>query len=92
MIAPFFASFLVNLLKPKNMNQFRLKKDLNSTKLNEFLIHGNIPVTLYSNMLTFTDSIKHFKVDGELLKTMTRYKLNVSHSNPQDRKICREFA
>ena len=42
MIAPYLASSLVNLFKPENKSQFRLRKDLNSTKMNDFLIHGNI--------------------------------------------------
>ena len=51
MIAPYLASSLVNLFKPENKSQFRLRKDNNSTKMNDFLIHGNIPVTLFSNMI-----------------------------------------
>ena len=53
MIAPYLASSLVNLFKPENKSQFRLRKELNSTKMNDFLIHGNIPASLYSNMVTF---------------------------------------
>ena len=92
MMAPYLASSLVNLFKPGNKSQFNLIKDLNSTKMNDLLIHGIIPVTLYSNMFTFRDSNKSFKLDGDLLKTMTNYNFNVGHSNPQDRKIIREFA
>ena len=53
MIAPYLATSLVNLFKPENKSQIRLRKDLNSTKMNGFLIHGNISVSLYSNMITF---------------------------------------
>ena len=38
-------------------------------------------------MLTFRDTIEHFKLDGDLLKTMRIFQLNVDHSNPQVRKI-----
>ena len=58
----------------------------------EVLIHGNKPVTLYSNMLTLRDSCKSFNLDGDLLKTMANYKFNVGHSNPKDRKVILEFA
>ena len=92
MIAPYSAPSLVNLFKPEKKSQFRLMKDFNSTKKIDFLIHGNIPVTLYSNMLTFRDSNKSFKLDGDLLETMTNYKFNVDHYNSQDRKRIREFA
>ena len=91
MISPYLAYSLVNLFKPENKRQFKLIKDLNSTKINDFNINGCIPVTLYSNMVTFRDTNKFFKLNGDLVKTMTNYKFNVSHSNLQDRKIIREF-
>ena len=37
LIAPYLSSSLVNVFKPENRGQFRLKKDLNSTKMNDFL-------------------------------------------------------
>ena len=92
MIAPYLASSLVNLFKPENKSQFRLRKDLNSTKMNDFLIHGNIPVSLYSSMITFRDSKKTFILDGDLLKVVTNYKFNADHSSPQDKKLIYEFA
>ena len=63
MIAPYLASSLVNLFKPENKSQFRLRKDVNSTKINDFLIQGKIPVSLHSNMITFRGSNKSFKLD-----------------------------
>ena len=92
LIAPYLASSLVNVFKPENKSQFRLKKDLNSTKMNDFMINGGIPVTLVSNMLIFRDSNKSFKIDGDLLETITNYDFNVDHSNQQDRKMIYEFA
>ena len=91
LIAPYLASSLVNLFKTENKSQFRLKKDLNSTKMNDFLINEGIPVTLVSNMLIFRDSNKSFKLEGDLLETMTNYDFNVDHSNQQDRKLIYEF-
>ena len=91
LIAPYLASSLVNLFKPENKSQFRLKKDLNSTKMNDFLINEGIPVTLVSNMLIFRDNNKSFKLEGDLLETMTDYDFNVDHSNQQDRKLIYEF-
>ena len=55
--------------------------------MNDFLINGGIPVTLYSNMLTLRDSKKCIKSDGDLLDTMKNYDFNVNHSNPQDQKV-----
>ena len=92
MIAPYLASSLLSLFKPENKSQFRLRKDPNSTKINDFLLHGNIPVTLFSNMITFRDSKETFILDGDLLKVVTNYKFNADHSSPQDIKLIYEFA
>ena len=92
MIAPYLTTSLVEVFKKDNKSQFRLRKDPDSTKLNDFLIHGNIPVTIFSNMITFRDSKKTFELEGDLLKVITNYKFNVDHSNQQDRKLIYEFA
>ena len=92
LIAPYLTSSLFNLFKPENKSQFRLKKDLNSTKINDYIINGGIPVTIFGNMLTFEDSNKVFKLDGNLLESITSYDFNVDHSNQKDRKMIYEFA
>ena len=60
--------------------------------MNDFLINYGIPVTLFSNMLIFRDSDKSFKIDGDLLETMTNYDFNIDHFNQQDRNLVYEFA
>ena len=55
------------------------------------MIIGGIPVNIYENMLTFRDSNRFSKLDGDLLETMRNYDFNVSNSNPQDRKLFYEF-
>ena len=60
--------------------------------MNDFLIHGNIPVTLFSILITFRDSNKTFRLEGDLLKQITNYKFNADHSSPQDKKLISEFA
>ena len=92
LIAPYLSSSLVNLFTPENKSQLRLRKDPNSTKLNDVLIHRGIPVTLFSNMILFRDSNKSFKLEGDLLKLITNYKFNADHSSPQDKKLIYEFA
>ena len=92
LIAPYLTSSLVEVFKKDNKSQFRLRKDPNSTKLKVFLIHGTIPVTIFSNMITFRDSNKTFRLEGDLLKVISNYKFNVDHSNPQDKKLIYEFA
>ena len=90
-IAPCLPSSLVNLFKLENKGQLNLLKDPISTRMKGFLINTTIPVTLYGNLLVFRDSNKFFNSDGELLKTMTNYDSNVSHSNPQDQKLIYEL-
>ena len=92
LIAPYLSSSLVNVFKPENKSQFRLRKDPNSTKLNDFLIHRGIPVTLFSKMILFRDSNKSFKLEEDLLKLITNYKFNADLSSPQDKKLNYEFA
>ena len=92
LIAPYLTTSLVEVFKKDNKSQFRLRKDPNTTKMNDFLIHGSIPVTIFSNMITFRDSNKTFRLEGDLLKVITIYKFNVDHSNQQDRKKIFEFA
>ena len=91
MIAPYLISSLSNVFNLENKSQFRLRKDPNSTKINDFLIHRGIPVTLFSNMIIFRDSNKSFKLE-DLLKLITNHKFNANHSSPQDKKLIYEFA
>ena len=92
LIALYLVSSLVEVFKKDNKSQFRLRKDPNSTKMNDFLIHGTLPVTIFSNMITFRDSNKSFRLEGDLLKVITNHKFNVDHSSPQDKKLIYEFA
>ena len=85
-------SSLIEVIKSDNKGQFRLTKDHNSTKTNDFLINENVPLTIFSNMLTFRDTKKVFKIEGDLYKVITDYKFNVDHSNKQNRQIIYEFA
>ena len=64
-----------------------MKKDLKSTKMNNFLINGGVPFTLVCNILTLRDSNNSLKLDGDLSETMTNYDFNVSHSSPPDKKL-----
>ena len=42
-------------------------------------------------MIPFRDSNKSFKLDGDLLETITNYDFNVSLSDPKDQKLIYEF-
>ena len=91
MIAPYLVSSLSNVFNLENKSQFSLRKDPNSTKINDFLIHRGIPVSLVSNIIIFRDSNKSFKLEGDLLK-LINHKFNADHSSPQDKKLIYEFA
>ena len=84
-------SSLIEVIKSDNKGQFRLTKDPNSTKTNDFLINEKVPVSIFSNILTFRDTKKVFKIEGDLYKVITDYKFNVDHSNKQNRQIIYEF-
>ena len=43
-------------------------------------------------MITFRDSNKTFRLEGDLSKVITNYKFNVDLSSPQDKKLIYEFA
>ena len=92
MIAPYLTTSLVEVFKKDNKSQFRLRKDNSSTKMNDFLIHGTLPVTIFSIMITFRDSNKSFRLEGDLLKLITNHKFNADHSSPKDKKLIYEFA
>ena len=92
LIAPYLTTSLVEVFKKDNKSQFRLRKDPNSTKMNDFLIHRTLPVTIFSNMITFRDSNKSFRLEGDLLKTITNHKFNADNSSQQDKKLIYEFA
>ena len=77
-------SSLIEVIKSDNKGQFRLNKDPNSTKPNDFLINEKVPVTIFSNMLNFRDTKKVFKIEGDLHKVLPDYKFNVDHSNEQN--------
>ena len=85
-------SSLLEVLKSDNKGQFRLIKDPNSIKTNDFLFNEYAPVTIFNNMLIFRETNKIFKLEGDLLKVISNNKFNVDHSNQQNREIIREFA
>ena len=74
-------SSLIGVIKSDNKGQFRLTKDPNSTKNNDFLINEKVPATFFKNMLTFRMTNKVFKLEGDLFKVMTNHRFSVDHSS-----------
>ena len=58
-LAGHLMSPLSKITSPEITTQFRLVKDSSSNRVNDFLIHNTIPITLHDNLLTFRDSVKY---------------------------------
>ena len=91
MLAPYLASSLVSLFTSEKTSQFRITKDQISIRMNDFWINTSIPVTLFSNILTFRDNEKPSELHGDIFETVIIYDFNVSHSNPKDQRLIHEF-
>ena len=83
---------LSTLSKIFNPGHNSLVKDLDSNKINDFLINKTIPVTLYNNLLTFRDTDKKFELNGDPLKKITDKYYNLDYAKLPDEKIMFEFA
>ena len=58
-LAYYLMSPLSKITNPENTTQFILVEDHNSNRVNDLLIKNTIPITLYSNLLTFRDTGKN---------------------------------
>ena len=83
-IANCLFSPLSKISNPENTSQFELVKDPNSISVNDKLVYKTKLVTLYNKLITFHDTEKKFKLQGNHLKMMTNGNHNV------DLLICRE--
>ena len=91
-LATYLMSPLSKITNPENKSQFRLEKDHNSNRVNDFLMKYKIPITLYGNMLTFRDTNKQFELTGDLLELITNKDYNVDHASLADKKLMYDFA
>ena len=91
-IPSYLLSPLSKVTTPEHTSQFKLVKDPNSNRVNDLLINKTIPVTLYEILLTFRDTDKNFKLEGDFSKLITNKNYNVDPAYSQDRKIWYEFA
>ena len=87
----YLMSPLPRITNPDNTSQFRLVKDHSSNRVNDLKINKTIPITLYSNMLTFRDTNKQFELIGDLLEKITNSKLNVDLASLSDKKLMYHF-
>ena len=91
-LATYLMSPLSKITNPENKSQFRLEKDHNSKRVNDFLMKNKIPISLYGNMLTFRDTNKQFELKGDLLEMITNSKFNVALASLSDKKLMYDFA
>ena len=91
-LASSFMSPLSKITNPEKSTKFKLVEDHHSTRVNDFLIHNSIPITLYNNLLTFHDSNKQFELKGYLLEVITNKNYNVDLAKLSDKNIMYKFA
>ena len=70
-IATYSLSPLSEITNRENNSQFKLVKDSTSNGVNDSSIQNTIPVSLYNNLLTFRDTDKEFKLQGDFLVMIT---------------------
>ena len=92
-IIPYYLlSPLSKITNPGNTSQFEIVKNHNSKRVNDFLIHNTIPITVHNNLSLFGDSNKKFGMKGELLKMITNKNYNVDLASLSDTKFLYNFA
>ena len=57
---------LSKVTNPEHTNQYKPVKDPDSDRVSDLPKNKTIPVTLYNNLLTFRDTDKKFKLEGNL--------------------------
>ena len=88
----YLMSPLSKITKPENTTLFELVKDSSSNRNNDLLTHKTKPITLYDNLLTFSDKGKEFELKTDLLKMITNNNYNVDLVSLPDKKIMYDFA
>ena len=91
-LASYLMTPLSKITNPENTTQFKLVKDSNSNRVNDFKINKTKPNTLHDNLLTFPDTNKVFELQGDLLKMITNKNYNIDLASLQDKKLMYDFA
>ena len=85
-IASYLLSPLSKISNPEITTHFKIVKDSNSNRVNDLKINKTIPITLYSNLLTFRDTGKEFEIKGDLLKMITNRNYKVDFASLAEKK------
>ena len=91
-LTSYLMSPLSKITNPENTSQFKLVKDPSSNRVNDLNINNSIPITLYSNWLTFRDTGKEFELKGDLLKMISNKNYKVDLASLADKKLMYDFA
>ena len=91
-LASYLLSPLSKVTNPERNSQFKLVTDRNSKRFNDLLLNKTVPVTLHDILLTFRDTNKNFRREGDLLKKITNKNYNVDHAKLLDKKLKFEYA
>ena len=83
---------LSKIINLEDSSQFKLVKDSISNRVNGLVINKTIPITLYNNLLTFSDTGEEFELKGDLLKMITSKNYNVDLASLSDKKLMYDFA
>ena len=73
------------ITNPERNSQFKLVKDPNSKRVNDLLLNKTVPVTLHDISLTFRDTKKKFRREGDFLKMINNKNYNVDHAKLLDK-------
>ena len=82
LVFPLFKTF-----NPEHTNQFKLADDPKLNKVKDILIKQTILGSLSGDLRTFRDTNKKFKLEGDVLKTITNKNYNVDISKIWDEKL-----
>ena len=90
--APCLSSPLSKITNPVITSQFKLLKASNSSRADDISTNKTIPVTLYINLLTFSNTDKKFELKKDFLKMISNINCNVYIASLWDKKFLYDFA
>ena len=91
-LASYLMTPLSKITNPEKTSQFKLVNDHNSNRVNALLLKIKIPITLYGNIITFSDTRKELEIKGDLLEMITNQHYNVDLAKLSDKKLMYDFA
>ena len=91
-ITTYLSSLSYKITNPNHTRHFKLGKNPDSYRVNDFLIKITIADTLFDNLLTFCDTNNYFELKGEILKMIIDRNFNLHLVELPDKKLMFDFA